>query len=156
MNRYTTTLVLVAAMLGCGGLMGYGKEVGFTTATNAAPFSLSYTPATNLPHQVWLDYDLTLNGDWKVTGNVDAATSGASAGTWTLDFTSDGSPIVGGSGRVTLNSFETNVNGSGSAKGTIYLFEIPGQPTGTPVDVTGTFTAGPSTTINSLRLVVTD
>ena len=156
MNRSLATFVLVVATLGCGGMMGYGNEVGSTAITSGAPLSVSYVPASNLPHQVWLDYDLTLNGDWKVTGNVDAFAAGAPVGSWVVDFTADGSPVQGGSGRVTLNSFETNVGGSGSAKGTIYLFEIPGSPTGTAVDLSGSFSAGPSTSINSMRLVVTD
>ena len=140
--------------LGCSGMMGYGKEVASTPVNNASAFTVSYTPATDKPHQLWLDYDLTLNGDWLVTGDVDVAAAGTSIAHGSLDFKKEGSPMS--SSRVTLNSVESEMNGNGSARGTIWLKELPSQPAGTKVDVTGTFTAGPQTAVNSMRLVVTE
>lgn len=150
------TAVVAVASLGCGGLMGYGKEVGSTPVMNGAPFTVSYTAGNDQPHQLWLDYDLALSGDWKVTGSVDATAAGAPAGHWDLDFTDSGAPIVGQGSRDTLNSVESNINGSGSARGTIWLTALPAQPKGTTVDLAGTFTGGPQTAINSMRLVVTE
>jgi hypothetical protein len=95
-----------------------------------------------------------LSGDWLVTGGVDASVGGKPVGHWDLDFKKDGGPMS--ASRVTLNSGESEINGKGSAHGTIWLTKLPPQTAGTKVDLTGTFTAGPQTQINTMRLVVTE
>jgi len=71
-----------------------------------------------------------------------------------MKLSENGSPVAGG--RFTLNSSKTQSGGQGRVSETIYLVELPALPIGTSVSISGTFTAAPGTTINQMRLVVTD
>ena len=152
--------------LGCSGLMGYGTELSDTQIQSTTPFSLNYLSIKPEPHHLWLDYDISHSGQvtstgrsnikrtYLVTGPINASMSGTSVGSWTMKLSENGSPVAGG--RFTLNSSKTQSGGQGRVSETIYLVELPALPIGTSVSISGTFTAAPGTTINQMRLVVTD
>ena len=141
--------------LGCAGMMVYGKEQSAVTAQPGTPCSLNYQAADGEPHNLWLDYSVAYGGgDYSVTGPITATSGGNSLGSWTMNLSREGSPVSGG--RFVINSTSSSTGAQGNAKATIFLVELPAQPTGTAVTVAGTFSAGAGTTVHNLRLVVTD
>lgn len=150
-----TAAVGLVMALGCAGMMGYGTEQNSIAVQSSTPFTLNYKAADGEPHNLWLDYSVTyLGSDFLVSGPIDAATGGSSVGTWSMNLTKNGTPVSGG--RFVMNSSESTLNGQGNARATIFLVELPAQPAGTAVTVSGTFTPAAGTTVNTLRLVVTD
>lgn len=147
---------LALMALGCGGLMGYGAEVSKTSVTPGQAFTLTYAPATAEPHQLWLTWDVSHTAPFRITGPLDLKANGQAAGTWQVDLTDQGSAVQGGGGRFDLNSKKVSINGEGSASSTTWLLELPGQPVGTTVEITGTLAGDPGTTVNALELVVTE
>jgi hypothetical protein len=149
--------VAAAVTLGCSGLMGFGTPVGTAPVSSGVPWSLSYSPATAEPHQLWIAYDLesTGGGTYRVSGDVSCAGPGGTE-TWALDLTDSGGPIVGQGMRKTIGTKEWNVGSDHSASGTIWGTELPGAPPGASVTCSGTWTAASNTTIRSLEAIVTD
>ncbi len=154
--RIAMALGALVLALGCGGLMGFGNEMGRGQASSGTPFSFSFTTNTDQPHQLWLDYELTSTGPFEVTGPLEAKVNGQSVGTWTLDLRPDQAPIVGETTQMSMNSMNSSVNGNYTASATVWLTEVPAQPQGTTVEISGTWTAGASTTVTRLEPIATD
>lgn len=137
-------------VLGCGGMMGYGTEVGRTAVRSGKPVSLSYTAAHSEPHALWFAVDLKSSGAYGASGQLSAGST-----TWQVDLDKSGSPIVGESGRRTLNWTEVNAGKGTKARGKLYGTELPAVPAGTKVTLQGTLKLSPGTR-GKLELVVTD
>lgn len=157
MTRWSTvTLAVVGALgLGCSGLAGYGEEAASAALVAGEPFTLTWTPAVAGDHEVWLKYEVEHTAPFRVQGPLQATLGASTLGTWTLDLTASGSPIVGQEGSTTLMSHNLSVNGRGSAGATAWLVTLPALPAGEPVTLSGTFTPDAGTTIQELRLTVT-
>jgi len=143
--------LLLGISLGCAGLMGYGTEMAKAPILSGQPFSLSWTTASPDPHQIWFDIDLNANtSSYGVQGTMATASS-----SWVVDLDNQGAPVVGGSGRMTMNWVEKNFGNISSARGTIYAVEIPAVPVGTAMTLSGTLTLAPGTT-GRVEVIVTD
>lgn len=155
-HRAASILMATALALACGGLMGYGAEVSMTPVLPGQSFTATYAPATAEPHELWLTWDVSHTQPYRITGPIEVKANGQVVSTWQVDLTSQGSAVQGGSGRYDLGSKSVTINGEGSASSTTWLAEIPGQPVGTTVEITGTLSADAGTTVNALELVVTE
>jgi len=144
--------VAVVFVLGCSGMMGYGEEISKTSISSGAPFTASVVTIADQPHQLWLNYDLTSAGDFEVDGSLEAKVGGKSIGQWTLQHRPGQPPIVGETSEFSLNTYQLGDRNSG----TVWMTELPAQPAGTTVEITGTWTAAPNTQVSILELIVTD
>ena len=143
--------VLAGISLGCAGLMGYGTEMAKAPIVSGQPFTLSWTTASPDPHQIWFNLDLHANtSSYGVKGTMATGTSN-----WVVDLDNQGAPVVGESGRMTMNWVEKNFGNTSSARGTIYAVEIPAVPVGTAMTLSGTLTLAPGT-VGTVEVVVTD
>lgn len=152
-------LVLTGLLaLGCSGLFGYGEEFGATTLQDGSGFKLDFTAGDNpeATYQLWLEYDVSHTSAYQLGGTLDFKRKTGGNESYTLDLTDSGSPIKGGSGRMSLNKRQTNLNGKGSMSETVFLTDLPKMKPGEKARIVGTVTTAKGTTLNSARLVVTD
>lgn len=139
--------------LACGGFVP-GSEVAGADLQNNTPYVLTFTATGD--EVLWLEYDLTHSKPYRVTGTVDIQTPAGLIERHYVDFTEDGSPIVGRGGRITFATTRVNKrNNAGSATGTIKMMELDSLTQGATIEIQGTLIADQSTTLNSARLKVT-
>ena len=158
---HSTFIVLIVGvtmcLLGCLRLFGYGNEIAGADVEPGLPFELVYTPRSGEPHQLWLTYDVVYQGnDFHLEGPFAVHRGQESLAAWTLALGKEGGPIEGVSSRKSVKTVEFQSDAEGSMSSTVHLVELAGTPAGEPVTVRGTWTAAPGTTVNALRLVVTD
>jgi hypothetical protein len=146
--------VTVAVGLACGGMMP-GNTIVTQPVTPTQPFSTSWTDA-GTSKALWLAYDLDYTQPYQVKGTVELQADGAVVHTWELDFTKDGSPVVGSSSRITWGNVKTEVNGTGSESGQVKLGLLPEGAVGRELSLAGTLDVASGTTVNRLELLVTE
>lgn len=153
----TVLAMLGLAALGCSGLLGYGAELADSSVQDGQAFELSLSPTTEaMPRSIWLDYTVEHSAPYHLYGTLELVRDGEAAQSWTVDLSEDGSPVVGESGRVTLNAQSSSFNGDGRAQATIKLTSLPDLAPGSFATLRGTLTADGGTTLTSARVVVTD
>ena len=147
----------VWSVLGCSGVLGYGEEVGAATLASGQPFEVVFTPNAEAleGHTVWLSYNIDHSQPYRLHGSMELEQDGAVLQTWQVDFTKVGSPIVGESGRMTMNTSEAQINGKGSARGTVRMTALPKLGPGDAI-LRGTVSADAGTRFTNTRIVVTD
>lgn len=144
-------------LLGCLRLLGYGDEIAGADVEAGRPFELVYTPQSGEPHQLWLTYDVEYQGsDFRLEGPFAVQREQESLAAWTLALGKEDGPIEGASVRKSLKTVEIQSNDEGSMSSTVHVVELVGIPAGERGTVRGIWTATPGTTVNALRLVVTD
>jgi len=153
----STAALALWSLLGCSGILGYGEELGASAVQSGQDFNIDFSPNSEAldGHTVWLSYNIDHNQPYRIQGSFELVQQEAVVETWQVDFTSNGSPVVGESGRYTMNTSESQVNGKGSARGTIRLTALP-ELLDEPSKLRGTLTADPGTRIQNTRVVVTD
>lgn len=149
--------LVVWSGLGCSGIMGYGEELGASTVQSGQDFTIDFSPNPEAldGHTVWLSYNIDHKQPYRIQGSFELWQQDAVVQTWQVDFTNNGSPVVGGSGRFTMNTSESQINGKGSARGTIRLTALPAL-LDEPAVVRGMLTADSGTRVQNTRVVVTD
>jgi len=87
-----------------------------------------------------------------LTGPINITVNGQLIGQYTLAMTGSGSPVAQRSSSRQVNW----VHSGSSTSGTTMLFPLPNYESGATVTVSGTVTAAPGTTVNNMRIFVTD
>lgn len=150
-------MVGVWSALGCAGVFGYGEELGAAPLTSGQAFEVAFTPNSEdlKSHTVWLRYDIEHTQPYRLHGSMELEQDGKVLGTWQVDFTAQGSPIVGGSARLTMNTTEFRASGKSSAQGTVRMTPLPALGPGRAT-LRGTVSADAGTRLTNTRIVVTD
>ncbi len=155
--KATLAAMAVGLILGCAGLMGFGKVQAQAPVKPGQPFEVGFTPDTSGPYKVWLRFDVGYTGpDYGVVGDFSLVDGDRKAREWALKLSSSGAPVEGERGRLTLYQEQYQVNGKGRAKMTIRLVELPELTPGQPVKIRGAFRPVSGTTVDELELVITD
>lgn len=144
----------VVLATGVGGLLGPGEEVISTPISLGQPFTLTYVQDGDQKYEAWLEVDVSYSAGYNLTGTLLLSEGGAAFGQYTLNETGDGSPVTERSSSKRFNWVSSNINGSGSASGTVSLFPLPARTANGQVTISGTVQGSPGTTVNSIRLFV--
>ena len=160
--RPTWGAVAVAAValgwsLGCAGLVGYGTLQAEAPVQPGVPFEVQFTPEGTGPYKVWLAFDVDWTGvDYGLVGDLSVSGDGQPDDRWTVKLSSEGTPIPGQGMRRTLYQQVYTVNGQGHAKMTIHLVDLPELVPGQKTRIQGRLQPAGGTTVNSLKVQVTD
>ena len=132
---------------------GMGEEVVSTPITPGQPFSLSYIQSGSQKYKAWLEVDLTFSAGYSLSGNVLLSENNQPFGQYTVAEDGDGSAVQERDEVIRTGWTSSQVNGSGSASGTVSLFPLPARADGSTVTLSGTLNAPPGTT-GSIRLII--
>ena len=152
-------LLLLACIAGgafvatSGMFAGPGEEVVSTPITPGQPFTLSYVQSGSQKYKAWLEVDIAYTSGYSLSGTVLLSENNQPFGQYTVAETGSSSAVQERDDATRTSWTSTNVNGSGSASGTVSLFPIPSRGDGSTVTLSGTL-AAPAGTTGSIRLIV--
>ncbi len=145
-----------ALLLSCGGLIGYGTELGTVDVRAGSPFFIESEFVSEDAHRLWLEYDLDYFGfDYQVTGQITVAAEERELLRIPIDFTTKKGPVPKAP-KISMYKRERIEDGRRCESATVLISKLPIQPEGTPLTVTGTLTPARDTRFRQVRLVLTD
>lgn len=152
-------ILLIAG--GVGGFFAWkamtpGEEVGAADIALGQQFQVAYTQSGDTQYEIWLDVDVAYSQGYQLNGPINISVNNQHVGQYQLAETGDGSPIQGRNVSKRAPWSSTNLNGSGSASGKVFLFTLPAYDDGASISVWGTINGSPGLTPNRLRLMVTE
>jgi len=130
-----------------------GEEVASTPVTFNQPFTVSYVQQGSQKYAAWLEVDVSYTSGYRITGTVLLSENNAPFGQYTLDEDGEGCPVEERDDTTRWEWSSENLDGSGSAGGTVLLFPIPARAAGGTVTISGTFT-GQSGMSGTIRVIV--
>lgn len=141
--------------LACSGMMGTTYHTA--SVSPGTPTTINAAAPGDGTVSVWMNYDLShtkpASGDaWKVGGPIQVKHVGSVVHNDAVNYSDSRGPMQSGGSRVTLKTVEKNMNGVGSASGSVFLLKVPNVKAGEDVSVTTTLHVPPNVTVGKLEL----
>lgn len=136
-----------------------GTSVASTTLTPGVRASVTYTDPGGGTNSAWLELDAAHTQGVRLMGMFTVTTNGQMLGQYNLNGDLSGrcvNPVVGQRSSACVNWTFVQTGAGGTVSGRTRLFEIPAQPGGTSVSITGTLYVANGVTLRRLALNVRD